>query len=64
MLHCTGRALGAGVDLKEFDIDNKYGKNALERTIGIIIGSHASIDTVQACLPSLVPVLTSCFHCS
>ena len=41
------------MDLKEFDIDNKYGKNALTRTIGVIIGTHASLDTVQACLPFL-----------
>ena len=32
------RALGAGVDLKSFDIDNKYGTQAMKRILSDMIG--------------------------
>ncbi|KAL3138929.1 hypothetical protein ABBQ32_14197 [Trebouxia sp. C0010 RCD-2024] len=42
------RALGAGEDLKGFDVDNKWGKKALDRIYTDILGSTDQMPGVQA----------------
>ncbi|GAQ77984.1 protein with Helicase_C domain [Klebsormidium nitens] len=47
------RALGAGVDLKNFDIDNKYGKDALAKVYAVITdGVLPMPTTTMPTLPS------------
>ena len=41
------RALGAGEDLKGFDVDNKWGKSALERMFSDILGDSDQMPGVQ-----------------
>lgn len=43
----AGRALGAGEDLKGFDVDNKWGKKALDRIYSDILGSTDQMPGVQ-----------------
>lgn len=41
------RALGAGEDLKTFDVDNKWGRRALERILNDIIGQSDAMPGIQ-----------------
>jgi hypothetical protein len=41
------RALGAGQDLKEFDVDNYYGLAALTRILDDCIGKKLHMEAVQ-----------------
>ena len=41
------RALGAGADLKEFDIDNKYGLAAIKHCLQDITGETSVMPGVQ-----------------
>ena len=41
------RALGAGEDLKSFDIDTKWGKQALDRLYGDVLGVSDPMPGVQ-----------------
>jgi hypothetical protein len=41
------RALGAGAELKSFDIDNKYGKEALRAVYGYILGEAGHSSPLQ-----------------
>ena len=41
------RALGAGEDLKTFDVDNKWGRKALERILTDIIGDTDPMPDVK-----------------
>ncbi|KAK9864646.1 hypothetical protein WJX84_000197 [Apatococcus fuscideae] len=50
------RALGAGADLKEFDIDNKYGLLAVQRCLKDINGETAVMEGVK------VPSLPAAMH--
>ena len=43
----TRRALGAGQDLKEFDVDNAYGLTALTRILSDCIGATLHMEAVQ-----------------
>ena len=49
------RALGAGEDLKGFDVDNKWGRSALERIYSDILGESDNMPGVQ---------VTSCTYSS
>ena len=57
------RALGAGQDLKEFDVDNYYGLAALTRILDDCVGKKLHMEAVQArtqhCLPSTATWLLS-----
>lgn len=59
------RALGAGQDLKEFDVDNSYGSAALTRILDDCVGKKLHMEAVQArnqqCLPSNAVLLLSLF---
>jgi len=41
------RALGAGVDLKEFDCDTKYGLNALKRIFTDLMGNSSAMPGIE-----------------
>ena len=41
------RALGAGEDLKGFDVDNRWGKSALDRIYSDILGQSDATPGVQ-----------------
>ena len=41
------RALGAGQDLKEFDVDNSYGLAALKRILDDCVGSTLHMEAVK-----------------
>ena len=41
------RALGAGVDLKEFDCDNKWGSMALKRIFTDLMGQTSAMPGVE-----------------
>ena len=41
------RALGAGQDLKEFDVDNRYGQIALTRILEDCTGKTLHMEAVQ-----------------
>ena len=41
------RALGAGQDLKEFDVDNAYGLAALKRILDDCVGNTLHTEAVQ-----------------
>lgn len=41
------RALGAGEDLKGFDVDNKWGKGALDRIYSDVLGTSDQMPGVQ-----------------
>ena len=47
---CSGRcrALGAGHDLRNFDIDNNYGREALQRVLEDICGESLPLEGVKA----------------
>ncbi len=46
------RALGAGEDLKSFDVDTKWGKQALDRLYGDVLGISDPMPGVQVqCAP-------------
>ena len=50
VLPCCGmlcRALGAGQDLKEFDVDNTYGQTALTRILDDCTGKTLHMEAVQ-----------------
>ena len=52
-------ALGAGQDLKGFDVDNPYGHGALGRILEDICNQHTSTQGVKACLYTLQTSSTS-----
>jgi hypothetical protein len=52
LLRGDRRALGAGQDLKSFDIDNKYGQEALKRILGDCCGESRPMQGVQVHPPS------------
>ena len=49
LLHC--RALGAGQDLKAFDVDNEYGRLALVQILSGITGQALPMEGVTVSLP-------------
>lgn len=48
------RALGAGEDLKTFDVDNKWGRKALERILMDTIGQSDAMPAVKVSSRSLL----------
>ena len=49
------RALGAGQDLKEFDVDNAYGMAALKRILEDCVGNTLHMEAVKV-LRDLLPL--------
>lgn len=50
MISLVLRALGAGQDLKSFDVDNKYGADALKRILNDCTGESNTLHGVQVSL--------------
>ena len=53
---CVCRAIGAGQDLKEFDCDNKWGRDALKRIYSDMLGNSHPMPGVTVSLAQ-APVL-------
>ena len=59
------RALGAGQDLKEFDVDNYYGLAALTRILDDCVGKKLHMEAVQARINTAYLLRQpGCSHCS
>ena len=57
------RALGAGQDLKEFDVDNAYGLAALKRILDDCVGNTLHMEAVKVNQGFLSPqAVHGCLH--